>query len=344
MTTGVPGQATSTQRPKITLRRLNSVVAGSTWAVLGRLSHTGSRNDKTVIIEWRRGNGLWKQIGVKRYQDDGSYTIHFSSETAGVSELRAKVKLHNRTLDKSAARTLTVLGPTPEETGEPAEPGESGIVSNLVVNGGTQTMDQFLTSILLDVDQYWKNIWASAGWSPPAVNYYWPDPGEATYHACSNGDYAAGTTYVNDYDAAYCSVNDYIVVSEAVATKLWLGEVNVSGVPSQPAGDFSVAYGVAHEYGHNIQIELGWGPYRASIPSRSWELHADCLAGNWMSSTYYSGKLEAGDIEEALGTARQLGDAWGSSDHGSPDERATAVWWGYNHTPADCDGYIRQWW
>jgi predicted metalloprotease len=85
------------------------------------------------------------------------------------------------------------------------------------------------------------------------------------------------------------------------------------------SGDFAQAYVVAHEVGHHVQNLLGILPKfnqmrqnlseaEANKMSVRVELQADCLAGVWGKFTQQKGILEAGDLEEALNAAQQIGD------------------------------------
>ena len=85
------------------------------------------------------------------------------------------------------------------------------------------------------------------------------------------------------------------------------------------SGDFAQAYVIAHEVGHHIQNLTGVLPEfnrqrqgmsetDANKMSVRVELQADCYAGIWGKSTQQKGILEAGDLEEALNAAHQIGD------------------------------------
>ncbi len=92
------------------------------------------------------------------------------------------------------------------------------------------------------------------------------------------------------------------------------------------AGDFAMAYIVAHEVGHHVQHQLGLttkiqqqknrsSKAEANALSVRLELHADYLAGVWthhmekMSLEETGrGMLEEGDIEEAIASAASVGD------------------------------------
>jgi uncharacterized protein len=81
-------------------------------------------------------------------------------------------------------------------------------------------------------------------------------------------------------------------------------------------GDFARAYVVAHEYGHHIQALTGLAdqirsaqqqnPSSANQLQVRMELQADCYAGVW--AAHNRDKIDAGDFEEGLNAAHQIGD------------------------------------
>lgn len=81
-------------------------------------------------------------------------------------------------------------------------------------------------------------------------------------------------------------------------------------------GDFARVYVMAHEYGHHIQSLLGTSakvrdlqqrsPSQANQLSVRLELQADCYAGVWAGKN--RDRLEAGDLEEGMRAAHQIGD------------------------------------
>jgi uncharacterized protein len=100
-----------------------------------------------------------------------------------------------------------------------------------------------------------------------------------------------------------------------------------------PGLDFGVATVIAHEIGHHVQREVGVPRNRLSIQT---ELGADCLAGVWAQDANRRGKLDRGDIVQALNTAYSGGDPasvpwYAPGAHGSPAARVEAWATGYNH-------------
>ena len=109
-------------------------------------------------------------------------------------------------------------------------------------------------------------------------------------------------------------------------------------------GDFAQAYVLAHEIGHHVQNVLGTerkmrqlqqqNPGARNELSVRLELQADCYAGIWGKHAQDAGRLDAGDVEEALSAASAVGDdriseMTGSSirpesfTHGSAAQRMT---------------------
>lgn len=216
-----------------------------------------------------------------------------------------------------------------------------GIRSQLDTGSATYTMADFLTFAMTDIDTFWTGVFKAAGRQEPFVNVAYPGPGESVSLLCST------TRQSEPDDAVYCFWDDKIVITQEVAVQVWEGTIKANGntdtTVSHAAGDFSVAYVVAHEYAHSLQSELGIlqtvaNPVR-TYPVLKTELHADCWAGVWANSAYYRGILEAGDIEEGIRTAQDVGDYdYDKADHhGTPAQRAAAFMVGYSSgKPQDC--------
>jgi uncharacterized protein len=208
----------------------------------------------------------------------------------------------------------------------------------------SQDMEQFLTDVTTDVDSYWTKTFADAGLPEPHVNYTWIPEGQSVASACGDEDGTLGDTA-----AAYCSGDDTIYISEKFATDIYDGALDQALPGSsqgygRTVGDFSVAYIVAHEYGHQIQDELGlFEKYGNQVPTMAFELQADCYAGTWAKSASDANKLEDGDVQEALDAALAVGDFDSSNPghHGTPEQRADAWNSGFESgDPAACNQYL----
>ena len=101
---------------------------------------------------------------------------------------------------------------------------------------------------------------------------------------------------------------------------------------------------MAHEYGHQIQDELGlFERYGNQLPTMAFELQADCYAGNWAKSASDQGRLEKGDEQEALDAALAVGDfdTGNPAHHGTPEQREQAWKSGFQTgDPSACADYL----
>ena len=201
-----------------------------------------------------------------------------------------------------------------------------------------QNMEQFLTAVTKDVDTYWTKEFKDAGQAEPRVTYQWIPAGQTAAGAC--GD-------LGDTAAAYCPGDDTIYISEKFATDIYNGTLDrvlpgSSQGYGRTVGDFAVAYIVAHEYGHQVQAELGL--FDRGLPTVNLELQADCYAGTWANSAYKENRLEDGDVQEALDAALAVGDfdADNPGHHGTPEQREQAWNAGFESgDPGACNTYVQ---
>ena len=150
---------------------------------------------------------------------------------------------------------------------------------------------------------------------------------------------------MGDSAAAYCTADDTIYISEKFATDIYNGALDHALPGSsqgygRTVGDFAVAYIVAHEYGHQIQDELGlFEQYGQQVPTMAFELQADCYAGAWANGASQEDRLEEGDVEEALDAALAVGDfdTANPGHHGTPEQRRAAWMSGFESgDPSSC--------
>jgi predicted metalloprotease len=202
-----------------------------------------------------------------------------------------------------------------------------------------ETIDAFLTDLLKDIDGYWSRTFKAANLPEPRIHYDWVAPGAQVLTGCGE---PAG-----DRAAFYCPADDTIYVAQQFAAQLYNGVAE--GLPGErsgygrAAGDFAVAYVVAHEYGHNIQQELGIFDNSAGATAEPFELQADCFAGTWANSVYVQGQLEPGDLEEATNAALAVGDfdVGNAQHHGTPQQRRDALLAGFRGgDPSACARYV----
>ena len=201
-----------------------------------------------------------------------------------------------------------------------------------------QTIDAFLTDLLEDVDGYWEKTFAASNLPQPRVRYVWVPPGSRVLSGCGQP--------ADDRAAFYCPADDTIYVAQRFAADLYNGVIR--GLPGESsggraAGDFAVAYVLAHEYAHNLQQELGIFDNRVTSSAKPFELQADCFAGTWANSVYKQGHLQPGDLEEATNAALAVGDfdVGNARHHGTPQERRDALLAGFESgDPSVCARYV----
>jgi len=170
--------------------------------------------------------------------------------------------------------------------------------------GQTPASDQmtaFMKTVLAETEDTWQGIFQSQGLSyedPKLVLFR-----DQTESACGAASAATGPFYCPEDRKVYLDTAFFEELSNRFGA----------------IGDFAEAYVVAHEIGHHVQNQLGILPKfnqareqmsesDANKMSIRVELQADCFAGIWGKYTQQKGILDAGDTEEALNAAQQIGD------------------------------------
>ena len=163
-------------------------------------------------------------------------------------------------------------------------------------------MKQFVSVVLADTEDVWTQVFKERGGSyrdPKLVLFR-----DGTSTGCGRGESATGPFYCPSDEKVYIDLGFY----DLLRTRL--------GAP----GDFAQAYVIAHEVGHHVQKLLGISEKvdaarrsadeaRSNALSVRLELQADCFAGIWANRAQSTKQIvEAGDIDEALNAASQIGD------------------------------------
>ncbi|MEP3526046.1 MAG: neutral zinc metallopeptidase [Hyphomicrobiales bacterium] len=162
-------------------------------------------------------------------------------------------------------------------------------------------MSQFMRVVLADTEDAWEQAFAArnAQYQKPVLQLF---TGQ-TRSACGAATSASGPFYCPADSKVYIDLSFY----EELRRRF------------EAPGDFAQAYVLAHEVGHHVQNLIGVLPEfnkrRRSMSkaeenamSIRVELQADCFAGIWANYASGKGYLEAGDIDEALNAATQIGD------------------------------------
>jgi predicted metalloprotease len=187
----------------------------------------------------------------------------------------------------------------------------SSVLTNLVGGQTTQTQTsttvtnseekEFVSVVLKDLEDYWSKYLPTQGYkyrSPKLVLY-------------SGTTQTAGGTASKDMGPFYMPADETIYMDLSFAKDL-------TEKYGATKGDYTMAYVLAHEFGHHIQKLMGTSEQVKSQQGESsdsvrLELQADYYAGmftKYLSTLTNNGKpvLEKGDFEEALGVAKVIGD------------------------------------
>ncbi|MEM8813977.1 MAG: neutral zinc metallopeptidase [Pseudomonadota bacterium] len=162
-------------------------------------------------------------------------------------------------------------------------------------------MKEFISVVLAETEDVWNRIFRQGGavYEEPTLVLF---SGQVR-SACGFASAATGPFYCPGDKKVYIDLSFYDELRKRF----------------EAPGDFAQAYVVAHEIGHHVQNLIGVLPEfnrrRAQMSeternqmSVRVELQADCFAGIWGYHAKQRGILEAGDLEEALNAATQIGD------------------------------------
>jgi predicted metalloprotease len=161
---------------------------------------------------------------------------------------------------------------------------------------------KFVKVVLAETEDVWNKLFTDIGnkYQEPKLVLF----RDAVSSACGNASSSAGPFYCPGDGQLYIDLSFY----EDLQKKL------------NAPGDFAMAYVVAHEVGHHIQNLLGTADKINKLKSHAsetegnrlsvmMELQADFYAGVWAHyEDKYKNALDAGDIQEAMNAANQIGD------------------------------------
>ncbi len=162
---------------------------------------------------------------------------------------------------------------------------------------------EFVSVTLADTEEIWTRLFREQlrkQYKPATLVLF---KGQ-TPSPCGGASAATGPFYCPGDNKVYLDTGFFVTLEHQLGAK----------------GDFAAAYVVAHEIGHHVQDELGIlgqaNRVRQQVTeaesneiSVRIELQADCLSGIWAREAQRSlGVVEAGDFEEAVNAARQIGD------------------------------------
>ena len=187
------------------------------------------------------------------------------------------------------------------------------LINQVSQQGGAQTeqvqpgvdpqneASKFTKVVLADTEDIWGKIFEENGMEykqPKLVVFE-----NQIQSACGGASSASGPFYCPSDEKVYIDLSFYDDLKNRF----------------NAAGDFAMAYVIAHEVGHHIQNLMGTtqklDEARGRVSEEEYnklsvklELQADFYAGVWAHYQKTNNVLEAGDIEEALTAANAIGD------------------------------------
>lgn len=192
--------------------------------------------------------------------------------------------------------------------------------------GGTSTTEvatgddrdtQFVQVVLADTEEVWGQIFNEGGktYQEPSLVLF---NGQVS-SACGSATAATGPFYCPGDQTIYLDTSFFTEMRRNLGIT---GDRQGSGDQENQgrAGDFAQAYVISHEVGHHVQTLLGISQQvnqarrqvsqaQGNKLSVLQELQADCFAGVWANRNQQRVQfLEAGDIDEAINAAGQIGD------------------------------------
>jgi predicted metalloprotease len=163
---------------------------------------------------------------------------------------------------------------------------------------------EFISVVLRDTEQVWAKLFEEqvqgASYTPPKLVIY------------SGTDRSGCGPARSEMGPFYCPADRTVYIDPQFFNEL--------AQRYDAPGDFAAAYVIAHEVAHHVQNLIGFSDLvdrarrtgderQANRMSVRLELQADFLAGVWANhADRQYDILEAGDIEEAIAAAFQIGD------------------------------------
>ena len=176
---------------------------------------------------------------------------------------------------------------------------------------------QFVKVVLADTEEVWHQIVNEVGstYQEPSLILF---NGQVS-SACGSATAATGPFYCPGDQSIYLDTSFFADMRQNLGIT---GDQQGSGDDENQgkAGDFAQAYVISHEVGHHVQTLLGITQQvneasrqvtqaQANKLSVLQELQADCFAGVWAQRNQARVQfLEAGDVDEAINAASQIGD------------------------------------
>jgi predicted metalloprotease len=188
-----------------------------------------------------------------------------------------------------------------------------------------ETMNEYVDAVTPMITKWIKATWR--GMPLPRQIVYVPH-GARGPEDCLDPTGRAATYTSASYE--YCPAEQVIYVGQDILWEFYTR-----------TGDAGPAVGLAHEFGHHIQVQVGVPSPRTAEDSVRHENQADCLAGAWTRYTDEQRWLEyPDDLEDIEALFPLIGSAESlDRDHGTQDEREQSFQRGLDDGVPACEEF-----
>lgn len=189
--------------------------------------------------------------------------------------------------------------------------------------------------MLTQIQDFWNNTYQEVFQNPTRSELLVALATEDQAFACGT-EVLTGT-----YSPSYCFLNDTLAapiqVMKDAADK---GLLRADGSTIDPAGAIGVFFLLAHEWGHNVSLELvdqfGGLQTLQKVPAVEQENFADCAGG--LAIAGVTMEFNQADATAVLKFAEQAGEPLGGT-HGTPEQRRAAVAMGMKYAGGDAKAF-----
>lgn len=196
---------------------------------------------------------------------------------------------------------FTLLGGNPVDIINNMQYTDTEVDSSYQATAEEEELADFVSVVLAETEEVWTMLFQEQGgqYDYPTLVLY----SGRVDSACGVAGSSAGPFYCSGDQKVYLDLSFF----------------NELRKNYHAPGDFAIAYVVAHEVGHHVQMQLGimdqLNELRLKLSKTEYnnlmvrlELQADYFAGVWAHYVNRIDLLEKGDLEEALNAASAVGD------------------------------------
>ena len=196
---------------------------------------------------------------------------------------------------------FTLLGGNPVDIINNMQYTDTEVDSSYQATAEEEELAEFVSVVLAETEEVWTTLFQEQGgqYDYPTLVLY----SGRVDSACGVAGSSAGPFYCSGDQKVYLDLSFF----------------NELRKNYHAPGDFAIAYVVAHEVGHHVQMQLGimdqLNEMRLKLSKTEYnnlmvrlELQADYFAGVWAHYVNRINLLEKGDLEEALNAASAVGD------------------------------------